>query len=270
MMQISVIIPAYKPEVYIWECLESLYTQTLPKDRYEVIIVLNGCKDPFYTEISSWIETHKDLLIKLIQTDVAGVSNARNIGIDTAEGEYIAFIDDDDFVSPDYLNELLVCAQINIVPLCYPLQFEDGGTDYQPYRITETYERLHPMKKVTDFQARRYFSGPVYKLIHHSIIGTRRYDTRLKVGEDTLFMFLISDRIKGVSFTHRNAVYYRRIRKNSATTKNRNFYEHFKSNIIEMTLLTKYYLSNPFKYSFKLYFTRIGGGTVDIIKSLFS
>lgn len=268
MISISVIIPTYKPSSYLWECLDSLYSQTLSHSQFEVILVLNGCKEPYYREIKQWQANHNEIILKLLHTDVGGVSNARNIGIDKADGEYITFIDDDDYVSPPYLCELLQCANKDTVSLCYPLQFKDGERNYMPFRITDTYEKLCNNTFVNDFQARRFFSGPVYKLIHKDIIGDRRFDTRLKVGEDTLFMYLISDRISKVNFTSRNAIYYRRIRINSATTKRRSFKEHLKSNIIEMKLLTQYHLSNPTKYSFRLYLTRMVGGTYDIIKSL--
>ena len=102
-MKISVIIPTYKPGAYIWECLDSLRNQTLPKEDFELILVLNGCKDPYYSQIQEYID--KNLIgnnVNFIQTDTGGVSNARNIALDVAKGEYITFIDDDDYISASF------------------------------------------------------------------------------------------------------------------------------------------------------------------------
>ena len=50
-MEISVIIPTFRPQDYLWECLDSLFSQTLPKDQYEVIVILNGEREPYHEMI---------------------------------------------------------------------------------------------------------------------------------------------------------------------------------------------------------------------------
>ena len=97
-MRISVIVPTYKPQEYLWECLDSLRSQTLAEDEFEVLIVLNGCKSPYYENIQRYIEQSNACHFQLIQTDVPGVSNARNVAIEQANGEYLMFIDSDDIV----------------------------------------------------------------------------------------------------------------------------------------------------------------------------
>lgn len=96
-MKITVIVPTYKPQSYLWECLDSIYNQTFSKSDYELILVLNGCNEPYNSQIKDWLSEHKDLQVQFIQTDQGGVSNARNIAIDNARGEYVTFIDDDVF-----------------------------------------------------------------------------------------------------------------------------------------------------------------------------
>ena len=54
-MKISVIMPTYKPDYYIWECLESLKKQNIDKKLFEVLIILNGEKEPFYTSVFKYI-----------------------------------------------------------------------------------------------------------------------------------------------------------------------------------------------------------------------
>ena len=114
-MKISVIVPTYKPKAYLWECLNSIYNQTFPKTDYEVLLVLNGCNEPYNTQIKEWLSKHSDLQVQYFQIDEGGVSNARNIALNNLTGEYVTFIDDDDLISPKYLKELFENATSNLM-----------------------------------------------------------------------------------------------------------------------------------------------------------
>lgn len=199
-MKITVIVPTYKPQAYLWECLDSIYNQTLKKSDYELVLVLNGCCEPYNSQIKDWMSEHKDLQVQYIQTDQGGVSNARNIALDNVKGEYVTFIDDDDLISPMYLEELYEKVAPDTVSLCYPYAFNDGERDTQlPYSITDAYDYCiqHNCRSLTS-RVRKFFSGPCMKLIPMSFIQGRRYDVRFKNGEDSIFMFLISDKIHNV------------------------------------------------------------------------
>jgi len=257
-VKISVIIPTYRPSDYLIECLESLKAQTLDKDVYEVILVLNGPEEPYKSRIQAYIDCNcEDLNICFIYIAVAGVSNARNVALEAANGDYITFIDDDDWISPDYLKELFQKASPAIVSLCYPLAFYDGENNYFSYSITREYEKNAYKGKCFFGEARRYFNGPVYKLIHRDIIGKRRIDVSFQNGEDSLFMFLISDRIGEVSFTSENAVYYRRYRQNSATTQKRSRYKIFVNIIRLICEYSRIYFTSVIGYNFLFYITRV-------------
>lgn len=253
MNKVTVIIPTYKPGNYLWKCLKSMKAQTFPKGDFEVLVVLNGCKEPWKTVVETDIRNIEMENIRFIHTNEKGVSNARNIALKEANGEYITFVDDDDFISPQYLEELYRIASPQVVSLCYPLSFKDGTEDYEPYSITQDYEKWSKKEVLPYYKARRFFNGPVYKLIHRDIIGERRFDTRFQNGEDSLFMFLISDRLKYISFTSPKAVYYRRFRNSSATSSERILFNRMK-------LMWKYsviYFSNISSYNFYFYITRI-------------
>lgn len=260
-MKISVIVPTYKPQTYLWECLDSIYNQTFPKSDYELVLVLNGCNEPYNTPILDWLSKHKDLNVQFFQTETGGVSNARNIALDNAKGEYVTFIDDDDLISTAYLKELYEKATPDTVSLCYPYAFNDGDIEKQlPYSITKAYDYIckHKCKKLSSM-ARKFFSGPCMKLIPMNFIHDRRYDVRFKNGEDSLFMFLISDKIKKVAFTSKDAIYYRRYRDNSAYTRGK-----AKRDIIanKMNMIKAYisiYLRKPQKYSLLFFITRLLG-----------
>ncbi len=213
---ISIIIPTYKPQDYLWQCLDSFAAQTLNKRLWELIVVLNGCKEPWLEQLDTYAAEHKNMQLRIIHTDTAGVSNARNIGIDAAQGEYIGFVDDDDYVSPGYLEELAALADPQTIAASYTVAFDDAR-DYIPYYIEKAYHQHASKGTMPFYTARTYFSGPCMKLIHRDIIGDRRFDTTLTLGEDSLFMFLISNRMQQIRFTGKDAVYYRRIRQGSAS-----------------------------------------------------
>lgn len=267
-MKVSVIVPTYKPQGYLWNCLDSIYNQTFSKSDYELLLVLNGCNEPYDSQIKDWLSKHIELQVQYVQTDAPGVSNARNIALDRARGDYIAFIDDDDYVSPCYLEELYSKASPNTISLCYPYAFNDGYPEVQlPYTITNAYEyctrkRCHSISS----RVRKYFSGPCMKLIPMSFIQGRRFDVRFKNGEDSLFMFLISDRIKDVNFTSSNAIYYRRYREDSATTKKQTVIQ-IASNQIKMILeYSRIYFRNLKSYKFCFYVTRVGGAIRSVLR----
>ena len=267
-MQISVIIPTYKPQSYLWKCLQSLGNQTIDKALYEIVIVLNGCKDPYYSEIHSYVQNYmSSYQVQLIQTDMGGVSNARNIGLDHAKGEYICFIDDDDYVSPTYLEELYQLADKNSVVLCYPYAFNDGHDEKQlPYRITDAYDYcITNHCNTLNSRARKFFAGPCMKLIPMEVIDGRQFDIRLKIGEDSLFMFFISNNVQHIQFTSKNAIYYRRYRANSAILSS-TFAQRLVNAFRLIQSYSSIYFSNIQEYSFNFYFTRILGSLRSIIQ----
>ena len=264
-MKISVIVPTYKPQAYLWECLDSIYNQTFPKTDYELILVLNGCCEPYNTQIKEWFSKHSDLQMQYFQTDEGGVSNARNIALDNFKGEYVTFIDDDDLISPEYLKELYDKAAPDTVSLCYPYAFQENEISKQlNYTVTDAYD--YAVKKqcsTISSKVRKYFSGPCMKLIPMSFIQGKRYDKRFKIGEDSLFMFLISDKIHKVSFTSRNAIYYRRYRVESASFKKRSAKEQITNNMKLIWEYIKIYANGG--YSSYIFVTRIASRIREIM-----
>lgn len=211
-MEVSVIIPTYKPKEYIYECLESLKNQTLCKDIFEVLIVLNGEKEPYYSKIKKWIFENNLENFKLLYSEIAGVSNARNIALDLAKGDYIVFIDDDDYVDNDYLQELFKVNKrigVNGIAVANYVRFEDrtkkilSGVSY-------------PFNGNTVLGTRKFFSIVWLKMIPRDVIFNTRFNTKYKNGEDTLFMIEISKNIRVVEKVEKETFYWRRVRQDSA------------------------------------------------------
>ena len=257
---VSVVIPTYKPNNYVWECLNSLKRQSLEKSLFEVIIILNGCAEPWEGELKYFLQKYMyDMNTVLVQTDSAGVSNARNIGLDLAKGEYIAFIDDDDYVSPSYLEELLKVSSKDTVGLCRPVAFNDKDNRELPYKLTNEFDCKSTLGKQPFYRPRKLFAGPCMKLIHRDILGDRRFDKRFRNSEDSLYMFAVSDRMMWANFTSPSAIYYRRFREGSAVTSRRNFFQKLSNSLRIIWEETKLYFGHFPSYSFYFYATRILG-----------
>lgn len=106
---VSVIIPVYNVEKYLDDCLASVCTQTMKE--IEIILVDDGSTDSSAEICKKWAD--KDLRMRFISQPNQGVSVARNTGIKASRGEWIAFIDSDDWIDPDYLEKLYGCAVKN-------------------------------------------------------------------------------------------------------------------------------------------------------------
>ena len=259
---ISIIIPTYRPQDYLWQCLDSFAAQTLDKRLWELVVVLNGESEPWLNQLKDYRDSHPDMHIQIFHTETTGVSNARNIGLDKAKGEYIGFVDDDDYVSPTYLEELASIATPDTVSAAFSIAFDETH-DHIPYYIEAAYHRYAPKGTMPYYIARTYFSGPCMKLFHHDIIGKRRFDTNFVFGEDSLFMFAISNRLQKIAFTSQKAVYYRRMRKSSASHTNTHLQRVL--NCLRISCQYTHIYIHGRGYNLSFYLTRILGALHTII-----
>ena len=141
-MFFSIIIPLYNTETYIGECIDSLLVQTM-RD-FEIIVVDDGSTDKGVQIVKAYCE--KDSRVKLLQKENGGQSTARNAGFRQAQGEYVIFIDSDDFITDkDYLQILYG-------------KIEETNADVVMYRYNKYFENRNPQlekcgysfKNVTD------------------------------------------------------------------------------------------------------------------------
>lgn len=253
---VSVIIPTYCPGQYIFDCLDSLAKQTLSYASFEIIIVLNGCKAPYEELLKKYIQDNmNDMNITVVQTDRAGVSNARNLALDIAKGNYICFLDDDDYVSVNYLARLLEKVRPGVLVVSNLLTFSDEdkskfGSDY----ITHAYQCINSNSV---FACRSFLSSACAKLIRKDIIDNRLFDVQLANSEDALFMFNISNKIQRIERAEADAIYYRRLRQNSASRVHISLKKRVISSLRLAGKFSLIYIHRPFSYNFLLYISRI-------------
>ncbi len=171
---VSIIMPAYKTEKYIGKCLDSAIVQDF-KLPYEIIVVNDGSPDRV-GEIAEQYAARYDF-IHVINKDNGGISSARNAGVFAAEGDYIAFVDSDDYLQPDYLSKMyekatetgadIVCCNFNNVL---------EGTDYSVKCVLKhlpgVYDSRRMLKSLLlDVTMRSY---PWNKLYRRSIFTDNR------------------------------------------------------------------------------------------------
>lgn len=120
--KVSIIVPVYNVEKYLKQCMESLVNQTLKE--IEIIVVNDGSPDNSIKILEKYEKKYPDK-VKVFTTENRGVSHARNYGLDRASGEYIMFVDSDDFVELEMAeklytkastdqNDLVMCARYNV------------------------------------------------------------------------------------------------------------------------------------------------------------
>ena len=104
-MILSIVVPVYNVKQYLPKCLESLLDQDLGKDEYEIVLVDDGSTDES-GEICDEFAL-KEGNVKVIHQKNQGLSVARNVGTQVAEGKYIQYVDSDDYLHPDVLKGLV-------------------------------------------------------------------------------------------------------------------------------------------------------------------
>lgn len=134
MIRLSIIIPFYNVEQYIAQCLDSVYRQDIPEEEYEVICVDDCSPDNSIAIVEEYAKKHANLVIVSNQYN-RKLGGARNAGMEVAKGEYIWFIDSDDFIEENCFKKLLSIAEnedLDILHFNYANYPNIVITDYRP------------------------------------------------------------------------------------------------------------------------------------------
>lgn len=183
---ISVVIPSHQGAGTIGATLRSLTNQTLAKDRFEIIVIQNGEPDHTLKLIAEICEEHPDLVVRRLEHRASGAGRARNTGLAMARGAYTAFIDDDDVVSPRYLELLLECSAPDTVGVAQvaDVQEVDAAPDFgnRLARQLVLSDRTVPAGQA--ISAMTYTWG---KLLPTALARSIGFDPQLRSGEDIVF-----------------------------------------------------------------------------------
>lgn len=203
---ISVIVPVYRVETYLSKCVESILNQTYTN--LEIWLVDDGSPDKCGEICDEYAK--KDSCIKVIHKQNGGLSDARNVAIDVATGEWITFIDSDDYVSPDYVETLLMAVLKN-------------GAQIGIGQLTEFYEGCEPVIEQSEYKelafdaqkgVERMFYQELFdtaawcKIYHRSLFADGIRYPRGILYEDLPTTYRLMLKAEKVVFCHRKIYYY--------------------------------------------------------------
>lgn len=180
---ISVIVPIYNVEKYLDKCIGSIVNQTYIN--LEIILVDDGSPDNCPKLCDEWQK--KDDRIKVIHKTNGGVSKARNIGIKSSNGEFIAFIDADDWIEKNYFSEMIkyMDDDVDVVGCAYNRVTKKKKQALSYFKGVKKLDNYEFLNTVLNLQS--YFGFCHMKLYRKEIIYKTAFNEHLKVGEDGLF-----------------------------------------------------------------------------------
>ena len=217
---VSIIVPVYNAEKYIGRCLDSILCQTFSD--IEIIVIDDGSSDKSL-KICREYEL-KDKRIKVVAQENKGVSYTRNKGIKLAKGEFVQFVDSDDYISPDMTEKLMhyVDKYDTDMVICGCVELYDENKRF----VSSEFEGVSEVKDLNitypDIFENFILNGPVNKLYKKKCIK-EGFPEDMSLGEDLIFNLKYIKNIENIYFTKENFYFYeihegslnRRYRENS-------------------------------------------------------
>lgn len=199
---VSIVVPIYNVENYLRQCLDSIMGQTY--QNFECLLINDGSPDHSADICREYVS--KDSRFKYFEKKNGGVSSARNLGIEHSKGEYITFIDADDWVDSDYLEVLYTTLleegaditvstykQFNIKDGCFYIHSFQRGYEKKIFTGPELIDELQLLSSFD-----HSYSSVCGKLVKSARVESIRFNEETTLGEDMEFwykLFLISDKV---------------------------------------------------------------------------
>jgi len=218
---ISVIVPVYKVEPYLRKCVDSIIAQTYAN--LEIILVDDGSPDNCGKICDEYAE--RDERVKVVHKENGGLSDARNAGLDIMQGEYVAFVDSDDFVSVNYvehLYDLMVKYNAGISACNYLPIREDGMVIKSKDSLVEDklYAKEHFNEMFSDMlyeENNTIYDSVCFKLYKKALFTDIRFP-KGKLFEDVRTVPQLLQKVEKVVFGKEKHYFYQ-IRQNSIITQ---------------------------------------------------
>ena len=213
MPKVSVIVPVYKVEKYVSKCIESILNQTCTD--WELILVDDGSPDASGAICDEY--ARKDRRIRVIHKENGGVSSARNVGLDNATGEWVTFVDADDWID---MRCLELCFDSNSCADLYRFGMQSiyttGGAPKNKIRIENTLSVQDYLKLLI---ARKTVLGVCGGIYRKDVISKFdiKFDERYVMGEDWLFNFHFIKSCSSICIIDEPLYTYNRFNENGCT-----------------------------------------------------
>lgn len=215
MIKVSIIVPVYNVEKYLDKCLNSLVNQTLKE--IEIIVVNDGTKDNSQKIIDQYKEKYPDKVFAYLKEN-GGLSSARNYGLKKAKGQYVAFVDSDDFVDVNMYDKMyskakeydfdLVCCDFN--------EIREGKQKQCSCKIKEDLLNPNHIKMAME----DFYPSAWNKIYKNSLLKTTRTFFKEAIWfEDVEFIYRLLPFVSTIGVVHENFYQYL-IREGSITSTN--------------------------------------------------
>lgn len=196
----SVIVPVYNAQETLTKCVKSILQQAPPD--LELILVDDGSRDQSAALCHRF--SLRDSRVRLIRQHNAGASAARNTGLCAAQGEYVQFVDADDWVLPGLYERAIPLLERGIDVLFFGVE----NVGYQPEPPLPDAEYSSLAELAQDFTHylvdTGQFAAPYNKIYRRSVIGQVQFDVNLRINEDLLFNLLVLQNCGAVQFISTN------------------------------------------------------------------
>lgn len=205
---ISIIVPVYNVEQYLDECVESLVQQTY--QNLEIILVDDGSLDCSPQKCDEWMQ--KDSRVKVLHKPNGGSSDARNAGIEASKGKYLMFVDSDDFISNntvDELYDLIISTDADLACGGFFKYFENGASkEIYNSIISQTQVTISGNDMIRLLLDSKIDCSSCCKLYRRTTIADHRF-AKGRSNEDMLFLFYLYSDCYRSAYTAHRYYYYR-------------------------------------------------------------
>lgn len=204
---ISIIVPIYNAEQYLRRCLDSILAQSYTD--FELLLINDGSKDTSGAICDAYAA--KDSRVRVSHKENGGVSSARNLGLDNAQGEYITFCDADDYVTPDWLAAYSEAIARNVDLAIQGYYAIDGDNTVEKNLSLCQGNTIEAKRQlITSLMSQRMYGYLWVKLFRRAIIEEHaiRFDTQSTFREDEQFFSKCLEYTSSFIYTDRVGYYY--------------------------------------------------------------
>ena len=259
-MKVSVIVPIYNTEKYIKKCVDSLCRQT--HTDLEIILINDGSDDNSLGIMKELGQ--QDARIIVIDKKHGGLSDTKNAGLDVMTGDYVSFVDSDDWVDLDMYEIMLRQIDENKADAAYcewTDEYSDGSSDIKG-RDGSKKIILKGEEIIGEYFRNKIYLRPSSGLLSRRIVKDMRFDTNLQPGEEMLYGFLALCNAKCVVYT--NTPFYHRLNRVGSISNQTDFKRTNIRRAISTDMMVEYVKKNrpqhiklAYAYCFTFYMTTL-------------
>ena len=216
-MEVSIIIPVYNKVLYLQTILHQIQEQSF--QAFQCILIDDGSTDGSGQICDKFSE--QDQRFMVIHIPNSGVSHARNVGLQYATGKYITFIDADDEIHPDYLENLYCRIEQSNADMVISSSAKIWDNSSRREYIIAPYDGLIDSNSLFSEFARNQYSSGIYgycwgKMVRHELIQGKWFDEKIRLAEDLDFYLSVYPRTKTIYFDRKPYYFYRQDAENSS------------------------------------------------------